>query len=237
MPLLDDTALEASSVVAHRFMNRERELRGGNGYAREIGLDPFDYLTTCLQRRAHPRWLDLCCGSGRALIQTAELAREAGVADRIRIVGIDLAGRFWRSERLESLELIERSAWLYEPEARFDLITCVHGLHYVGDKLGLIRRACTWLADDARFVATLDLGTLRLRGAPAKRTIARTLRHAGLDVDTRRHRVARHGPARIEVPWTYSGADDRGGPSFTGEPAVISHYDAEGEDDASIPRQ
>jgi hypothetical protein len=46
----------------------------------------------------------------------------------------------------------------------FDLITCVHGLHYVCDKLGLIARAASWLVEDGRFVANLALDNLRFSG-------------------------------------------------------------------------
>jgi hypothetical protein len=37
--ILDDAALEASSVVANCAMNRERSLTGSNGYGRELGVD------------------------------------------------------------------------------------------------------------------------------------------------------------------------------------------------------
>jgi SAM-dependent methyltransferase len=147
--LLDDAALESSSVVAHRFMNRERELRGGNGYAREIGFDAFDFLAERASDRPHARWLDLCCGSGRALIDAARLATEHGLDERITIRGIDLVGHFARAPReLACLELATASLHRFDTSERYDLITCVHGLHYVGDKLGLLARACRWLAED-----------------------------------------------------------------------------------------
>ena len=44
MKLLDDDALERSSVVANCWMNRERSLTGSNGYTKELGLNPFDHL-------------------------------------------------------------------------------------------------------------------------------------------------------------------------------------------------
>jgi SAM-dependent methyltransferase len=46
------------------------------------------------------------------------------------------------------------TAW--EPAGRFDLVTCVHGLHYVGDKLGALLRAASWLADGGVLVANFD---------------------------------------------------------------------------------
>jgi hypothetical protein len=44
MRLLTDDVLERSSVVANCRMNRERTLTGSNGYARELGFNPFDLL-------------------------------------------------------------------------------------------------------------------------------------------------------------------------------------------------
>ena len=39
--------------------------------------------------------------------------------------------------------IFEASLAAWRPERTFGLITCVHGLHYVGDKLGLISRAAS----------------------------------------------------------------------------------------------
>lgn len=59
-------------------MNRERQLLGPNSYTRELGFNPLDWLRTRLtddQRRAfgseQARWLDRCCGTGRAMLQAA----------------------------------------------------------------------------------------------------------------------------------------------------------------------
>lgn len=39
-------------------------------------------------------WLDLCCGTGRALVQAAHQLRRDGLADRITLVGVDLVDHF-----------------------------------------------------------------------------------------------------------------------------------------------
>ena len=44
MKLLSDDELERSAVVANCRMNRERDLTGSNGYSKEIGFNPLDYL-------------------------------------------------------------------------------------------------------------------------------------------------------------------------------------------------
>jgi hypothetical protein len=97
--LLDDDALAASAVVANCAMNRERQLAGVNSYARELGFDPVELLTAGFadspRGSTSVAWLDLCCGTGRAVIQAAE--RLAGLAGRVEFVGVDLVDAFDRS--------------------------------------------------------------------------------------------------------------------------------------------
>jgi SAM-dependent methyltransferase len=181
MPLLSDDDLERSAVVANCRMNRERDLLGSNGYDRELGFNPLDSLK---ERTAtgHPAaWLDLCCGTGKALIQAARQVSAAVPVLRIEIVGVDLVGRFYRPDpALTCLRLIEASLSTWRPDRPFDLITCVHGLHYIGDKLGLVARACSWLTDDGLFVATLDLHNVKFTdGKPVGRRVAADLRRLG----------------------------------------------------------
>src|SRR5262245_43251334 len=87
--LLDDGDLEYSSVVANNAMNRERQLEGVNSYARELGFSPVEFLRQCLDRgNRSATWLDLCCGSGLALIRAAEQLGTTG--SRVSLVGVDL---------------------------------------------------------------------------------------------------------------------------------------------------
>ena len=69
--LLDHLTLEGSPIVANNSMNRERELCGTNGYEIELGFEPYAFLCERLQVEPHVRWLDLCCGTDRALIEAA----------------------------------------------------------------------------------------------------------------------------------------------------------------------
>jgi SAM-dependent methyltransferase len=200
-------------------MNRERELTGDNGYQRELGLHPLDFLRA---RQRPVRWLDLCCGTGRALLQADGLL---GPHEDVRIVGVDLHEMFWPGPRSARLHLVAASLHDWQADERFDLITCVHGLHYLGDKLGVIVRAASWLADDGVLVANLDAANLRdERGAPLGRLGPRLLREAGLTYDTRRHRLICHGRKLLDLPLDYVGADDTAGPNYTGQPAVHSLY-------------
>ncbi len=224
MTLLGDDELERSAVVANCRMNRERNLRGSNGYEKEIGFAPLEFLKGRLARRRTVAWLDLCCGTGRALIEAAGIVHAEGLG--VEIVGVDLVGMFDRPRpELGCLRLVEASLNAWRPDRPFDLITCVHGLHYFGDKLGLIARAASWLVDDGLFVANLDLPNIRLAGDPAGRKMVAGLRRAGLEYHRRRRLVASHGKREVVLPFRYLGADDGAGPNYTGQPAVNSFYE------------
>lgn len=224
VPLLDDRALERSSVVANCAMNRERQLRGVNSYTRELGFNPLEVLIARAgtSPESSAAWLDLCCGTGRALIQAAS----SGGGSRIAIVGVDLVDAFDPpAGPLPGLELICASLSDWRPSRSFDLITCLHGLHYVGDKLGILARAAGWLTHTGELVADLDLSGIRLAdGRPAGRDLAGQLRAAGFSYDARRRRVRCSGGRAVRFPYRYLGANDQAGPNYTGQPAVHSYY-------------
>ncbi|GGM07551.1 class I SAM-dependent methyltransferase [Dactylosporangium sucinum] len=228
MPLLDDDTLAGSAVVANSAMNRERRLAGVNSYARELGFDPADVLTGLLRVTGAPEtvaWLDLCCGTGRAVIEAAARLSDAGLAERVLIEGLDLVDAYDPAPAVPWLRLTTASATSWQPARRYDLITSVHGLHYVGDKLAVLQRASSWLTPGGRFVADLDLASIRLTGgAPAGRRLASDLREAGFSYDGRRRRIGRDDRAEVELPYEYLGADPDAGPNYTGQPAVNSHY-------------
>jgi SAM-dependent methyltransferase len=207
-PLLGDDLLWESDVVANCAMNRLRQLTGVNSYARELGFNPLDVLPD------DGAWLDLCCGSGRALIQ-------AGQQRKVTLVGVDLVDAFDPVPSDVDVHLVCAPVDRFEPRQRFDLITCVHGLHYVGDKLGLLARAASWLTPTGRFVADLDPSSIRADGLTT-RQVTNRLRAAGFRYQ--RRRISRTGPATVTLHYTYLGADDRAGPNYTGQPAVTSHY-------------
>ncbi|MFD8498291.1 class I SAM-dependent methyltransferase [Amycolatopsis sp. NPDC059657] len=212
--LLTDAELALSSVVANNVMNRLRGLAGVNSYTKELGFDPVAFLAA----RPDAAWLDLCCGSGNALLQAA------AVLPGVRIVGVDLVGYFAPPPH-HGVEFVESSVTEWEPPCTFDLITCVHGLHYVGDKLGLLAKAASWLTEDGRFAADLDLASIRREdGRPAGRKLAAELSAAGFEYDGRRRRVGCNGRREARPPYTYLGADAEAGPNYTGQPAVMSYY-------------
>ena len=219
MNLVDNHSLEKMPVVANCRMNRERELTGSNGYEKELGLKPVDYI---LNTRSG-RWLDLCCGSGRALTQAANhlLECDAGAS----IVGVDLVGMFWTHSLLPNLQLVESSVLDFKPAGRFDLITCVHGLHYIGDKLQLLEKVASWLTPSTGlFVANFDINSLIREGQEETDEFRVALHQAGFELNKRNKRLTRLGYAKIQFNYTFAGADPEAGPNYTGQPAVHSHY-------------
>ncbi|MCO8273247.1 methyltransferase domain-containing protein [Actinoplanes sp. TRM 88003] len=215
--MLDDEGLHASSVVANCAMNRERQLAGVNSYERELGFDPVAWVGA--GAGSDTAWLDLCCGSGRALIQAAARLPE------VTLIGVDLVDAFLPVPEDSGPALVAAPIETWTPPRAFDLITCVHGLHYVGDKLAVLSRIVQWLTPGGRFVADLDLTSVRRAdGEPVGRRLTTQLRAAGLAYDARCRRISCTGPRELSLPYTYLGADDRAGPNYTGQPAVHSYY-------------
>jgi SAM-dependent methyltransferase len=225
MELLDDHDLERSSVVANCWMNRDRTLIGSNGYAKELGFNPLDVLAE--KDEAQVAWLDLCCGSGKALIEAAQIVHDEGMDTRIEIVGVDMvAPSSPPPPNLACLRFIEESLAAWQPSGKFDLITCVHGLHYIGDKLGLISRVASWLKNGGQFVANLDMENIRLTDdRSASRVVPRELRRNGVDYDSRKKLLCCPGRTQVQLPFRYLGADDQAGPNYTKQPAVDSYYE------------
>lgn len=143
------------------------------------------------------------------------------------MVGVDLVDAFDDVPRaVTGLDLVSASVVSWAPARReFDLITCMHGLHYVGDKLGVLTRAASWLTSTGLLVADLDLSSVRLAdGRAAGRRLATRLRAAGFGYNPGRHQLRCAGQRQIALPYRYLGADARGGPNYTGQPAAHSYY-------------
>jgi SAM-dependent methyltransferase len=224
--LLDDAELERTEVVANAIMNRQRNLTGGNSYAKELGFNPLDFLQARFATHQTVAWLDLCCGTGRALIQAAQVCQAGGFAQRVSLVGVDLVPIFDPIPAgFSFLKLEQASLKGWQPRMTFDLISCVHGLHYVGDKLGTICKAKKWLKPGGLLAAHLDYANLRLEDSTSPRLkIERSLRQAGFRYQSKRHLLTSGNPTTLPLLYDYVGADDRAGPNYTGQPAVDSYY-------------
>jgi SAM-dependent methyltransferase len=210
-------------------MNRARNLAGANSYEKDLGFSALDFLRKRLESRHEAAWLDLCCGTGRALIQAAEACRRTGLNEgRIKLTGVDLVPMFDSiPPGAITVSLIAASVDKWNTQERFDLITCTHGLHYIGDKLGLVQRASGWLAPGGLLAAHLDYCNLRINGqVSAGSQIGKDLRRAGFRYARSRRllTLAAHS-GRVLLRYRYLGADDQAGPNYTGQAAVDSYYE------------
>ncbi len=141
------------------------------------------------------------------------------------VVGVDLVDH--HVPERPGLRFVVAPVDRWEPPGPVDLVTCVHGLHYVGDKLAVLTRAVSWQAPGGRFVANFDVASVRRAdGSPYGRVLTKALREAGFVYDARKRLVSFTGEGRPTLPFAYLGADDRAGPNYTGQPAVHSRYDA-----------
>jgi SAM-dependent methyltransferase len=157
-----------SDIVVNAAMNRGRRFTGVNSYTRD--LRQFD-IAAFLQKRieTHPSrtvcWLDVCCGEGRALTDASRLWSGTAWAARLEIIGLDLWDDLPPSqESLDgpALRFVAADVAEWVPDAPVDLITCVHGLHYLPDKLGFLERAYSWIAPDGGLLlAHLDAENVR----------------------------------------------------------------------------
>ena len=227
MKLLDNESLERSSVVANSRMNRERGVAGVNSYEKELGFNPLRFLDDRLPHADAVSWLDLCCGRGRALIDAAESFWQRRLSHVVALHGVDLVDMFDDIPGdVDFLQLASASLHDWRPAREFDLITCVHGLHYVGDKLALVEQAASWLSKNGLFVASLDIANLRrVDGQPLGRRFTNSLRHCGLIYDSRRHLISCVGRKAVSLGFAYIGADDTAGPNYSGQEAVNSCYE------------
>ena len=209
--LLSETELVRHSVVANCQMNRQRGLLGVNSYAKDLGMD----IQAVLAELRTPGWLDVCCGEGRALLEAAELIPD------VRYHGLDLVAAFAGTHEKVRYSVGPISG--FRPSRKFGFITCVHGLHYVGDKLGALQSLSAWLADDGLFVGHFDLESLQFEGGDGGRAMVEAvLGRSGYQYN-RLSRILK-GQGLLNFEADYLGADPNAGPNFTGQPAVNSHY-------------
>ena len=223
--LLDNDALERSTIVANCLMNRERKLLGENSYFKELGCDILAFLQATLRKRDSVIWLDLCCGTGRALIDAAQYFSVQKASDRITLMGIDLADRFYPyPSAFTFLHLTNCSLFDYQCDREYDLITCVHGLHYLGDKLNEIARSVAALTPDGLFLAHLDPNNLKFAGEMTGRKAIGKLQQQGLNYNSKKHLLSCQGKREIKLNYRYLGARDTAGANYTGQPAIDSYY-------------
>jgi ubiquinone/menaquinone biosynthesis C-methylase UbiE len=154
MQLQSEHKLILSPTVANSRMNRARKASGVNSYEQDIFFKPEEYLQNIIAKDKSASWLDLCCGEGNALLQVYEYFSNTDQLDKIKLTGIDLieCDKFLPDQ----IKIYIGPVLDFNSSEKFDLITCIHGLHYVGDKLEAISKASTLLTTDGLFIANLD---------------------------------------------------------------------------------
>ena len=122
------------------------------------------------------------------------------------------------------------SAATFAFPAPLDLVTCVHGLHYLGDKLGFVERACAALTPGGLFLAHLDPANLRFEEAgQAWPRLVRRVRSQGVSLALQSHRLRiERGDAGLRFGAVYRGATVSQTPNYTGMTVVDSWYVVEG---------
>jgi len=214
-----------SAVVANNRMNRERNATGVNSYEKDLDFHPVQYLQDYIERFGQVKWLDLCCGEGRALLQCALNLDRNNLQHRATLKGIDLIAGFQPiPSNLTCLQLQVGSVVDWTADDRYDFITCVHGLHYVGDKLLIVQSACRALTAQGVFMAHLDLQNIKISNQLDNKWIIRKFRDSGLEYNPRKRILFCKGPQELDFGLRYQGACDKAGPNYTRQDAVASYY-------------
>ncbi|BAV08649.1 Methyltransferase domain-containing protein [Filimonas lacunae] len=225
MKLLTEEELVWSPIVANNRMNRKRNASGVNSYERELKFNPEEFLDDCLKQQGHAKWLDLCCGEGNALLQYAERLKVAESQDNVTLTGVDLVGDFQMiPPSVNCLRFITASLVHWNNEEQYDLVTCVHGIHYIGDKLKALSVALKAVKSNGMLIADLDWNSIKIEGDKDHQYLKTLFRENDIDYNARRKLVRCKGTRNIHFSLTYIGADDKAGPNYTGQEAVDSYY-------------
>lgn len=230
---------DIADIVVNAAMNRGRGFAGVNSYTRD--LRQFD-IGAFLQERVETypsqtvRWLDACCGEGRALREAAQLWTGALWSRHLEIIGLDLWDDLPPSRACTdgpALRFVGADIADWTPQdAPLDLITCVHGLHYLPDKLGFLERAYSWLAaDGGLLLAHLDTENIREEASETAGlwpTLARRARKQGVPLRFSNHllRLERTpgSPDALTFGCSFAGRTVSPRPNFSGMTVIDSCY-------------
>ncbi|MFZ1527715.1 MAG: methyltransferase domain-containing protein [Ferruginibacter sp.] len=225
MHLLPEEKLIWSPIVANSRMNRERNASGINSYEQELGFKPELFLEEKIKQCGKASWMDLCCGAGRALIQTENHFRTIKMSKKVHLEGIDLLNSFSNHQKKESKIKFNVMPILdWQSKNEYNLITCIHGLHYIGDKLKIIELAVDRLTKDGLFIANIDLGNISVKNNKSTAYIKSLFLKNGFHYDGRKKMLKISGNKKVHFGLNYLGADDSLGPNYTGQDYVLSWY-------------
>lgn len=226
MTLLRADELLSSAVVANSTMNRGRGLSGVNSYERDLRFAILPFLAARVQEQGSALWYDACCGQGRALGEAGRQLAGAEWGSGVQIIGADLVEMF-TPEPTPGVSLIAADVASFRPDRPADLITCVHGLHYLGDKLGFLETVSDILAPGGLFLGHLDPNNVRLAGSGISvwRQAVRQAGKNGVPVDLKSH-ILRFAWADVPLRFgmSYQGASVSEAPNYTGITVIDSWY-------------
>lgn len=226
MKLLSENELVWSWVVANSKMNRKRNASGVNSYEKELKIKPEVFLEELICQFGSVKWLDICCGEGKALIQAAEYLAAKGLQDRAILKGIDLVDAFQSIPAdITCVNFEVKSIVEWTSSEQYDLVTSVHGIHYIGDKLKVLSMTLERLSEQGLFIANLDLNNIHFLNGEADKYLKDIFRQNNVQYSSRTRLLTCKGPRQISFGVTYNGADDEAGPNYTGQDAVCSVYE------------
>ena len=218
--------LLSSPIVANATMNRGRGFSGVNSYERELRFDLSRFLTQRVQERGTALWLDVCCGEGHALIEAGTKFAKTDWGASVEIIGVDLVEMFV-PEEAPGVRLVSADVMAFTLGRSADLITCVHGLHYLGDKLGFLERISRMLSPGGLFLGQLDTRNIRT-DRPGRAIWPSAVRHAcqpGEALSFANHLIRIEGTdAPLDFGVQYQGATVSETPNYTGITVIDSWY-------------
>lgn len=221
--MLTPEQLLASDIVANATMNRERGLSGVNSYSKELRFDIAAWLETRTRERGRAVWLDACCGAGLALRQAAAEWAKTDWGQGIELIGVDLID--FPPTPVPGVRFIAADVTTWRPDTPVDLITCVHGLHYLGDKIGFLENAHAALAPGGLLLGHLD--TINLRLPRSWTQLMRQASAQGMSLTLKSHLLKmKRAPHPLDFGLIYGGATVSEHPNYTGITVIDSWYDA-----------
>lgn len=227
--IYDSNKLADSEIVANAFMNRNRGFVGVNSYSKDLKINLPSIISSQIEQKNSFSWLDLCCGKGRALVEAASFIKSNFLKfeENISIFGIDLIDDFIHiPDELCFLLLKQGTVPDALPKGSFDLITCVHGLHYLGDKLGLISSLSGRLVKDGFFIGNIDHKNLKSENGKTLRGILKIFSTFPQSYSSSTHilKIQSNAGKKIDFKFKYIGSSEDAGPNYTGQNAIDSFY-------------
>jgi len=148
--------------------------------------------------------------------------------DKATLKGIDLVDAFQTISRdITCVDFEVRSLVDWSSIVQFDLITCVHGLHYIGDKIKVLASVFERLTPEGVFIANLDLSNIQIENIDTEDYLLHCFKKHDVQYNRRTRILECKGARQIDFSLIYKGANDEVGPNYTGQDAVCSVYGIE----------